>query len=322
MTLRLLRGSDVRAACPMALAIDAVADGFVALSSGRTTVPLRSRIGLAGGAVALTMPAGRDGAPYYAVKLVSVVPGNPGRGRPLVGALVLLADALTGETLAIIDGEAVTALRTGAAGGVAARTLALPDARIVALFGAGIQAREQLLALAAVRDLGLVRVVTRSPAHAGAFLRWSAERPELSAVRLEAGTADAAVADAEIVVTATSSPTPVFSGARLRPGVHITAVGAFTLETRELDEATMRGAAVFVDHRPAALAEAGELRGLHPEDVVEIGAVIAGRAPGRTSPTERTIFKSVGNAIQDLAVASAVYDRSRELGLGEEVAFP
>ena len=322
MTLRLLRGTDVRAACPMAMAIDVVADGFVALSSGRTTVPLRSRIGLADGAVALTMPAGRTGSPYYAVKLVSVVPGNPGRGRPLISALVLLADALSGETLAVIDGESVTALRTGAAGGVAARMLALPDARIIALFGAGTQAREQLLALAAVRDIGLVRVVTRSPAHAGALLRWAAERPELSAVRLEVGTADAAVADAEIVVTATSSSTPVFSGAHLRPGVHVTAVGAFTPETRELDDATMRGATVFVDHRPAALAEAGELRGLHPEDVAEIGAVIAGRAPGRTSPTERTIFKSVGNAIQDLAVASAVYDRSRELGLGEEVSFP
>ena len=306
----------------MAVAIDAVADGFVALSSGRTTVPLRSRIGLADGAVALTMPAGRADAPYYAVKLVSVVPANPGRGRPLVSALVLLADAVTGETLAVIDGESLTALRTGAAGGVAARCLAPPAARVVALFGAGVQARAQLLALAAVRAIAVVGVVTRSPEHAGALIRWAAERPELSGVRLQAQTADAALAGAEIVVTATSSPTPVFAGTCLRPGVHITAVGAFTPDTRELDEVTMRGATVFVDHGPSALAEAGELARLGPKDVREIGDVIACRVPGRTSADERTVFKSVGNAIQDLVVATAVYDRARELGLGEEVTFP
>jgi len=322
MTLRIIRAADVREACPMALAIEAVADGFVALSAGRATVPLRSRVGLGEGAVALTMPAGRDGSPYYAVKLVSVVPANPGRGRSLVTAVVLLTDAVTGEALALIDGESLTTLRTGAAGGVAARSLALPDARVVALFGAGAQAREQLLALAAVRPIALVRVVTRSPEHAGALIRWAAERPELSGGLLEAGPADAAVAGAGIVVTATSSPVPVFAGARLEPGVHVTAVGAFTPATRELDAATMRGATVFVDHRPAALAEAGELAGLGPTDVAELGEVIAGLAPGRTSADERTVFKSVGNAIQDLVVAAAVYDRSRQLGLGEEVTFP
>ena len=306
----------------MAVAIDAVADGFAALSAGQTTVPLRSRIGLGAGAVALTMPAGRDGSPYHAVKVVSVVPANPGRGRPLVAATVLLTDAASGELLALIDGNSVTALRTGAAGGVAARFLALPDARVVALFGAGPQAREQLLALVAVRAIAEVRVVTRSLEHAEMLFRWAAERPELSRVRLEAGNADTAVTGAGIVVTATSSPVPVFAGTLLEPGVHITAVGAFTPDTRELDEATMRGATVFVDHRPAALAEAGELQGLRPEDVREIGDVIARRVPGRSAADERTVFKSVGNAIQDLVVATAVYDRSRELGLGEEISFP
>lgn len=306
----------------MALAIAAVADGFVALSAGRAIVPLRSRLGLAEGAVGLTMPAGLDGSPYYAVKLVTVVPANPGRGRPLITAIVILSDAATGEALAVIDGESLTALRTGAAGGVAARALARPEATVMALFGAGVQAREQLLALAAVRPIALVRVVTRSPEHAAALLRWATGRPELSTVRLEARTAEAAVAGAEIVVTATSSRTPVFAGAQLEPGAHVTAVGAFTPDTRELDEATIRGATVFVDHRRAALAEAGELAGLRPDDVREIGEVLAGLRPGRTGAKERTVFKTVGNAIQDLVVASVIYDRARQLGLGEEVTFP
>ncbi len=306
----------------MAVAIEAVAGGFAALSAGTATVPLRTRVALGDGAVGLTMPAALRTSPYHAVKLVNVVPANPRRGRPLVTALVLLFDAVTGDTLALIDGESLTALRTGAAGGVAARILAAPAAAVAALFGAGVQGREQLLALVAVRPIALVRVVTRSPAHAAALLRWAAERPELAGVRLETATAEAAVAGAAIVVTATSSATPVFAGDRLTAGVHVTAVGAFTPGTRELDDQTIRGATVFVDQRDAALAEAGELTGLGPGDVREIGEVLGGVAPGRTGVDERTVFKSVGNAIQDLVVATAVYDRARELGLGEEVTFP
>ena len=306
----------------MPAAIDAVARGFADLSAGVATVPLRSRLGLPNGVLALTMPAGSAGCPYYAVKLVTVVPANPGRGRPLIAALVVLTDAGTGETLALLDGEALTALRTGAAGGLAARLLALPAADTVALFGAGPQARAQLLALAAVRPIEDVRLVSRSTEHATAFRRWAAGRPELSGLRIVAAAPPAALRGAAIVVTATSSPVPVFDGAALEPGVHVTAVGAFSRETRELDEATMQGARVFVDERGAALAEAGEVQGLRPEDLHEIGAVVTGLVPGRTSAIERTVFKSVGNAIQDLVVASAVYDRARELGLGEEVVFP
>ncbi|HUQ17486.1 MAG TPA: ornithine cyclodeaminase family protein, partial [Candidatus Saccharimonadales bacterium] len=296
--------------------------GFAALSTGAAGVPLRSRLDLGEEALGLTMPASLRGSPYYAVKLVSVVPANPGRGRPLVTAMVLLSDAATGETLAILDGEALTALRTGAAGGLAARLLASPDARVVALFGAGAQARSQLLALAAVRPVAEVRVVTRAPEHAVALLQWAAGRPELAGVRIEVRDPAAAVAGAQIVVTATSSPTPVFDGTLLGPGTHVTAVGAFSPDTRELDDAAMRGATIFVDQRDGALAEAGELRGLQADDVREIGAVVAGLAIGRSTPAERTVFKSVGNAIQDLVVAAAVYDQARVLGLGEQVAFP
>ena len=305
----------------MAVAIDAVADGFAALSTGTAGVPLRTRFDLGDGALGLTMPATLRGLPYYVVKLVSVVPTNPRRGRPLIAATVVLSDTATGELLALIDGESLTALRTGAAGGVAARLLAAPEAPVVALFGAGAQARAQLIAVAAVRPVVEIRVVTRSPEHGAAFLQWADGRPELANARLELLTADHAVGGAAIVITATSSPTPVFDGTLLGPGTHVTAVGAFTPDTRELDAATMSGATIFVDQRDAALAEAGELAGSHAADVREIGAALAGLVPGRSAPEERTVFKSVGNAVQDLVVAAAIYDRARELGLGEEVVL-
>ncbi len=322
MPLRLLRASDVQAACAVHDAIAAVAEGFAALSSGRATVPLRTAVPLPEGAVVLTMPAAAEALSYFAVKVVSVTPANPGRGRPLIGATVLLGDAATGETVALLEGGALTALRTGAAGGLAAELLAKKDARVAALFGAGAQAREQLRALACVRRIEEVRVVTRDPGHAQAFIRWAAERAELGSVRMRSASADDAVAGADVVVTATTSGVPVFRGDTLGPGVHVTAVGAFTPDARELDPETMRGATIFVDQRASALAEAGELRGLGPADVREIGDVAAGRVPGRTDRDERTIFKSVGNAIQDLVVAAKVYDHARAMGLGEELPFP
>ena len=135
-------------------------------------------------------------------------------------------------------------------------------------------------------------------------------------------TAQAAVASADIVVTATTSATPVFDGRWLREGVHVTAVGAFTPETRELDDETLRAARIVVDQRAAALAEAGELRGRTERDVIELGEIVAERAPGRSTDQERTVFKSVGNAIQDLVVAARAFERARDRGAGEEIAFP
>lgn len=322
MTLRLLRAADVLAGCPMADAIEAVAGGFLALSSGQAVVPVRLAVPLRHDGVALAMPAALAGASVYAVKVVSVAPANPAAGRPLVTATVLLADAGTGELLALLDGTALTALRTGAAGGVAARALSRPDAAIVALFGAGAQARAQLQALAVVRPIREVRIVTRDPAHAAALRAWAGGERQLRDIAISAATPREAVAGADIVVTATTSATPVFRGDWLGAGVHITAVGSFTPQMRELDDATLRGARVVVDQRAAALAEAGELQGRSAEDVVELGQVLAGDVPGRSNEGERTVFKSVGNAIQDLVVGARVYERALQLGLGEEVAFP
>ncbi len=306
----------------MADAIGAVEAGFAALSAGRAAVPLRASVPLAGRGVALSMPASLAGGPHWSVKLVTVAPGNPARGLPLIAASVLLGDAETGVALALLDGGSLTALRTGAAGGVAAKYLARRESAVVALFGAGAQARSQLLAAASVLALREARIVTRDRAHADALIGSLGGEAALRGVRLARTSATDALRGADVVITATSSPAPVFDGRDLPRGVHVTAVGSFTPSTRELDEDAMRGARVFVDQRGPALAEAGELTGLRPDDVVEIGEVIAGRVSGRRGPDERTIFKSVGNAVQDLVTASRAYDRAREMGLGRDVPWP
>ena len=322
MTVRLLRAADLAIACPMADAIGAVADGFTALSAGQATVPVRLSVPLRHDGVVLTMPAALAGASSYSVKVVSVAPRNVLAGRPIVMGTVLLGDSATGELLALIDGTALTALRTGAAGGVAARALSRTGASRVALFGAGAQARAQLTALACVRAITDVSVVTRDPAHAAALRHWAAEERGLGAVAIRAAAPKDAVATADIVVTATTSATPVFQGGWLRAGAHVTAVGSFTSQMRELDEETLRGATLVVDQRAAALAEAGELQGLTDVDIVELGEILSGRKPGRTDDAQRTVFKSVGNAIQDLVVAARAYERARAQGIGEELAFP
>lgn len=318
----LLRGADITAACTMAEAIDAVADGFRLLSCAEAEVPQRTVLPMSGSGHLLVMPAAAASVPHWVIKGVVVAPQNIRSHLPLVVASVLLGDARTGELLALLDGAALTALRTGAAGGVAARTLARPEASRVALFGVGEQAWAQLLAVAAVRELREIRIVAREAAHAQAFMERARARPAFASIVFSCPGPVRAIADADLVVTATSSHTPVFDGTTLPRGVHVTAVGSFRPDMRELDPATLRGALITVDQRAGALQEAGELQGLGPRDVVELGEVLAGSAPGRASPDQRTVFKSVGNGIQDLVVASLAYARALERGLGEEVAWP
>ncbi len=314
MKVRVLPADAVRAACSMADAIDAVAEGFRALSDGRAKVPLRTVLPLRseGGSV-LFMPAALGGADVASVKVVSVAPTNVARGVALIQAAVVVIDADTGQPKALLEGAALTALRTGAAGGVAARALSREDARVLALYGAGAQARTQLEAVLAVRPIREVRVVARHREHAEAFVRDVAR----GGVRAVAWGADAA-RGADIVVCATSSATPVFDAELLADGVHVTGVGSFRPEMREIPPEALRGARVVVDQREAALAESGEIVAavragyLSPADLVEIGEPSARRA----SPTERTVFKSVGNAIQDLVVASRIVRNAERLGLG------
>jgi ornithine cyclodeaminase/alanine dehydrogenase-like protein (mu-crystallin family) len=328
---------ELRRAVPMERAIDAVADAFAQLSSGQAEVPLRPHIAIPPQqALALVMPAylagGGDAAQggMLGVKALTLFPHNPERhGLPAINALVLLFDTGNGLPLALLDGGYLTALRTGAASGAATQLLARGDARVLALFGAGAQALPQAWAVCAARPIERIWIFNRTTAHAE---RLAAELrafggPIPADVRV-APAAPAALAEADIVCCATASPTPVFDDADLRPGTHVNGVGSYRPTMQEVPVATVARARVVVDQRRAAWAEAGDLviprdQGLITEDhlAAELGEVVLGRAPGRTDPDQITFFKSVGNAVQDVAVAQLAYARARELGIGSEVTL-
>jgi ornithine cyclodeaminase len=329
----ILTADELRALVPMPDAIGAVREGFVALSAGRAVVPVRTAISVPGtDAVFLTMPGAvstdsLQGA-VLGAKLVSVFPANAAAGRPVVQAVVVLFDAGDGTPQALIEGTALTALRTGAASGVATDLLALPHAGIVALFGAGAQACTQLEAVCAVRPITQVRVVDRSPDRARAFVRWAQAQPWIKGASVLAATdPETAVRGAEVVVTATTSTVPVFPGLAVDPGAHVNAIGAFQPQAREVDSDLVTRAAVFVDSRAAALEEAGDLlvpiaEGRLAADQIrgEIGEVAAGQA-GRRDSAEITLFKSVGTAVQDLMVAALAVRRGRATGRGARMTL-
>lgn len=334
MQLRLLTTGDLRAAIDMPTAIDVVARAFARLSEGRAGAPMRTPVEVEAG-VMLVMPgwvgggpdvpearlAGPVTAPALGAKVVSVFPGNRAWGGAAVNAVVIVVDAATGEPRAVVEGTTLTALRTGAASGVATRLLAREDAAVLAVFGAGVQARTQIQAVRAVRAITEVRIVSRSGASAESL---ASELTGVEARALRDPTQ--ALAGADVVVAATDSPVPVFPGGAVEPGTHVNGVGSFTPEMREVDAELIRRATVVVDHRDGVWAEAGDLIGAVLDGVVhrdhvraDLGEVVRGLHPGRSSPDEVTFFKSVGNAVQDVAVAAEALRRAEDTGLGSVV---
>lgn len=321
--LRVLSRSDLQQALDMVAAIQAVRQAFVDLSTGRAVVPVRAAIPIAPDATSLVMPAYLETSGGLGLKVVNVYPQNVSRGLPLIHALVILVDATTGAPLAALEGGWLTALRTGAASGVATDLLARLDARRLTLFGAGGQAETQALAVCAVRAVERLTIVSTAPGSAQALAERLANQPTMPRDIVVSDDAAQAVADADIVCTATTSPTPVFPGRALPDGAHVNAIGAFTTTTREVDADLVARARLVVDHRASAEAEAGDLvipwragEGPGPEAWTELGRIAAGLAPGRQSGTEITLFKSVGNAVQDVAVAALAIQRAAERGLG------
>ncbi|MCU0243616.1 MAG: hypothetical protein MUE80_02485 [Acidobacteria bacterium] len=309
--MRHIPEDEIRRTAVMPAAIRAVAEALVALSSGRALVPPRTSLEVPGTrTTALVMPAYLPGTGRVGLKLISLCEDNPSRGLPYAQAVTVVMDADKGTPLAVLDAGYLTALRTGAASGAATDALARRDARVAAVFGAGVQGRTQLEAVAAVRRLVKAYVVDVDPGAAAAF---AAEMTARLGFEVAAAGATTALRDADIVATATTASTPVFEDGDLKPGAHINAVGSYKPHVREVPGATVRRAAVFVDERRSALEEAGDLIIPLREGLIgpghikaEIGEVLAGTAPGRLSEDEITLFKSVGNAVEDLAVAGLV----------------
>jgi ornithine cyclodeaminase len=330
--MRVLSADDIRRAVSVAAAVDAVADAFVQLTTGRANVPLRVPIAQpAHDSHTFFMPALLTGIPEQpsqpalGLKVVSVYPHNAERhDLPTIHALIALFDPATGQPLAVMDGRYLTALRTGAASGAATRALAREDARVLAMFGAGFQALFQVLAVCAVRPIERVLIVNRSRLRAQQLVEQlrQAGAPRFLEI---APSAAAALREADVVCCATSAPTAVFDDGDVQPGTHINGVGSFTPTMVVVPPETVGRARVVVDQHAAAWSEAGDLlaareRGLLDETRTdELGAVIAGLAPGRADAEQVTFFKSVGNAVQDLAVASLALRSAEELELGSSV---
>ena len=325
MTFRIYTADDVQRALPMAEAIEGMKAGYAQLSAGRAQIPLRVPLDVSSDDVTLIMPfLVPDDGGALGLKLVSVFNSNIAQGLPLIHSVVLAVDPATGKPQALIEGGAVTAIRTGAASGAATDVLARPDAAVAAIFGSGVQARRQLEAVCTVRRIE--RVWVYSLAGAEAFVaEMAGYGPIPTDVRI-AKTPREAVAEADVICTATTSRTPVFDGHDLKPGAHVNGIGSYTPLMQENDLTTVRRARVIVDSFEAVLAEAGDLIiPLNAGDITrdhiaaELGEVIAGIKPGRTSPEQITFFKSVGVAVQDAMAAKIILRNGSIMGLGTSI---
>jgi ornithine cyclodeaminase len=250
------------------------------------------------------MPAYRSGSqPLYGLKTFVFVPDNPSRGLDPHQGTVSLFDGVTGQTVAIMNAAPITTIRTAACSALATRTLARPDARVLAIVGTGHQGRAHERILSAVLPFDRVLVAGR-------------------------GTAEAAVREADVVVTATNSAEPVLRREWLKDGVHINAVGACLPDTRELDSATVAASTFIADRRESAESESGDYRLALAEGAIgddhiaaELGDVLTGAHPGRTSTDEITVFESLGVAVEDLFAAEYLVERARESGRGQSIPF-
>jgi len=303
---------DLSEKISMKKAIELIADAYGQISSGEAEVPVRTHIHMpAQAGQSLFMPAYLGGSQKFGVKIVGMNDRNPEKGLPFIHAIVVVMDAKEGKPLAMVDGTYLTALRTGAGSGIATQLLAREDAHVLAVFGAGAQARTQIEAVMEVRDIKKVLLFNRTKSKAEDLCSEMRDRYDATFLIADA----AKLKEADIICTATSSSTPVFLHQNIKPGVHINAIGAYRANMAEIPEETVMASVVFVDQWASAWVEAGDL--IQPLDVGsidkdhikgEIGQIVLQQIPGRTSEDEITLFKSVGNAAQDIAVAGALVD--------------
>jgi alanine dehydrogenase len=307
--------ADVERLLDIDAMLEALAKALVIFSSGITSVPPRTAarvpdLGLLGAM------AGYVPGVALEIKLVSVFPGNHGRGIPSHQGLIALFDEEDGRPLAVMDGAYITAIRTGGTAAVAARTLAREDVKVLAILGAGVQGGSHLDTFTRVRDFDEIRVASRDGAKAAAL---AARNPRARV----ASSFEEAVRGADVVACCTDAREPVLRREWLKPGAHVSSVGGTF--GPELDRATLDAAKIFVEWRGAALnappAGAHELQGMDADLMTEVGEVLAGTRAGRTSDDDITVYKSTGHAVEDAATARLVYDRARAEGVGVSLAL-
>lgn len=322
----ILSAKEVAICLDMASAIEAMKGAFTQLSSHEAQVPLRTQMPIPEArGTALFMPVYLPQNRHIGLKSVTVFENNPQNNLPLIHAMMQILDAETGKPLAIMDGEILTAIRTGAGSGLATDLMAHEDAHTVTIIGAGIQGRTQLEAVCTVRPIKTAHIISRSSQNAQIFAKEMAKRLSIEVSVTDPATALAA---SQVICTATTSLTPVFEDAMITPGTHINGVGSYRPDMCEVPSETVKRARVFVDQKTGCCAEAGDLiqpitAGIITEDhiIAELGEVVPGKKSGRLTPNDITFFKSVGNAVQDLAVATLILEKAKAMGLGTTVAL-
>jgi ornithine cyclodeaminase/alanine dehydrogenase-like protein (mu-crystallin family) len=291
-----LNEEQVRKHLRMSDLVSAMEKALVDFSSGKVSQPVRSVIKVdvaaATGFLGLMPAHTPDG---LGLKAVTFYPSNAERGIPTHMATIFLVDPQTGTPLAIMDGRLITEMRTAAVSAAATKLLASPDAKVLAILGSGVQARSHMEALRLVREFDTIRVWSPTPEHANRFAS------EFGATAMSA---EEAIRGADVIVTVTSSKTPLLQGSWLKPGCHVNAIGACRPDWRELDDEAMSNV-VFVDSREGALKESGDVILSGAQIYAELGEALAGKVPLRADET--TIFKSLGMAVEDIAAALLVY---------------
>ena len=328
MKILILNHDDVTRLLPMADCIAVMDEALRALARGEFSQPLRTILKPpAVKGVLAQMPAFRAGdQPVFGLKAICVFPGNAAIGKDAHQGSVLLFSGTTGEPLAMANASAITAIRTAAVSAVATRALARDEPADLAIIGAGVQARSHLEAMAGVRSIKRTRVASSRSERGRQF---AAEMQPRFPFPIEAvDSAEEAIRDANVIVTATTSRDPVVRHEWISPGAHINAIGTYSPAAREIDTATVAAASLFVDRRESALNEAGDYLLAAKEGAIgpahiraELGEVLIGAHPGRTSPDEITIFKSLGLAIEDLAAVAHIYQKAQQHNTGNWVDF-
>lgn len=328
MKLKVFKAAELTAILSMNEAIAVVKDAFAQLTSKIALAPLRTSISLKNpGEVALLMPAYLQKTGALGAKMVTVFPQNPTQGLSAVQALVFLFDSSTGSPLAILEGTELTRFRTGAATGYATQVLARADAQTLAIFGAGGQAWYQIMAVCSVRQIKRILIYDLLNEKVDTLIGNLQKTSWAKDIEVKkAPSPEMAVGRADIIVTATTSSRPVFPGKKLNPGTHINAIGSFRPDMQEVDEETISRSKIFVDSLSACLEEAGDIiiplqKGIINKSTIqaELGELALGLKPGRENDREITYFKSVGNAVQDVSVALAIWQKAEEKGRGQEI---
>lgn len=317
MSLRLLSLDEVKQCISMSQAITAMERAFIQLANKQVKLPLR--IGIAideEEALTLTMPAYLEQDKTLGLKVISVFPKNSIHNKPTITGCIMLLDATTGEPKALMDADFLTALRTGAASGLATQYFAIEDAAHLAIIGSGTQAETQLQAVTTVRDIKKVSIWSREHKNAERFAAKIADKYSVNVC----STIKSAVKDADIICTATASTTPLIYPEGLLPHVHINAIGSHNMKMKEISNELLKQAIVIADQLNAVLAEAGEIisamnhNHLQKESIIEFGNWLLHKRPDHKKHI--TVFKSVGLSIQDLSVASVVYQNALIKNLG------